>query len=267
MIIIFFFISDWYIMRIRHFISATVIFPLLCFSAGLNHTVTLTETNGVSITGKITAYSSASGLVTILKETGYTKCPLSTLSNESRDQVMQWASDRNFQRRPMLSMNVQKTTSQSSSNVVGTITDSRTRTEREGAIGTETKTLCTSTFNLANHSDTPFEHLEADYRIFYTMPTHRYLGKYQLAGRYEIEILAPGSGVEFETTNFLCGIGYKAAPRVNWTGKPRSTGVNIEGVWMRLRKPGLSGEWIEREIEDGNVPHKRDRANYQKVYQ
>jgi len=255
-------------MRIRHFISAAAIIPLLCFSAVPIGTVTLTETNGVSITGEITAYSSTRGLVTIQKETGCTRCPLSALSNESRDLVMQWASDRKFACKSMLSMDIQKTFTQSSSNIVGTITYSMPEEEKEGTIGIVTREFCTSTFNLTNQSDTPFDNLEADYRIFYTQQlTREYTGKYQLAGRYEIETVAPGSGVEFETTNFLCGIEYKAAPRVNWTGKPRSTGVNIEGVWMRLRKPGLSGEWIEREIEDGNVPHKRDRANYQKVYQ
>lgn len=250
----------------RHVLLTILMLPLLCPAAS-SPPITLTDTNGVSATGKIITYSPNSGLIKIRQESSTATLSSSALTEESRRQISLWRSDKIFQSRSSMDVSFHQNHTQSVSNIVGTVTDRMTNKKTEQTIGHETKQFCTYKIKLTNESDTPFENLTADYRVFFTQQlTDEYTGKYQLAGRETLKTLAAGDSWNFSTTSFLYAISYRSAAGINWTGMPKSTGANIQGILLRVRKPGVDGEWIEHEIEQGEVPRNRDREDYQKVY-
>lgn len=236
--------------------------PLLCSAA-----VTLTDTNGVSAAGKIITYSSNTDLVKIRDDSTTCSFTFSALTPESQKQIELWQADSAFESRSSLDVSFESKNSHSSSNITGTVTDRMTRKETEQTIGYEDRHFCKYRIKVKNESDTPFGELIADYRVFFTQQlTGEYTGKYQLAGSASLDELTPGDSWSFSTTYFLSGITYRAANGINWTGMPQSGQATVQGVILRIRKRGLDGGWLEREIEHGDVPRRRDRKDYQKVY-
>ncbi|QHI70583.1 hypothetical protein [Tichowtungia aerotolerans] len=251
----------------RQVISVMLIFSALWFPT-ITSAIILVETNGVSIDGKISSYAPSTALVKVNQDGQLITLPLSSFTAESQETVILWKADKNFKRKSNLSVTLRPSYTESSSNIVGTITDSFTKKEREDTIGTEVRSTCIYNIALKNESDTPFKSLNVDYRIFFT---HRLtsddVGQYQLAGSIERDTLLPGTTWNFKTNPFISSISYQSAPGIRWGGRPFDTGSNVLGILLRVRKPGLSDEWIEQEVEDGEIPRKRDRATYQKIYE
>ena len=251
----------------RQILYTILMLPLLCPAAS-SPSVTLTETNGLAIVGKLLSYSSKTGLIKIRQEDKTASCSFPALTKESRQQVVLWQSDKNFQSRSNLDVTFQNHYTHSTSNIEGTVTDQMTNKKTEQTIGYEDRQFGTYNITITNESDTPFDDLIADYRIFFTLClSDGYVGKYQLAGSETFETLLAGKVWNFSTTSFLSEISYRPAMGINWTGMPVSFGSNILGTWLHIRKRGLDGEWVERKIEDGEVPRNRDRSDYQKVYE
>ncbi len=243
-----------------------LLFPALCFSAP-SPVLTLTETNGVSITGKIISHSTQTGSTKIQTEKSISRRPISAFTPESQEKISHWLADKNFRLKSKLTASFRATHAGSFSNIVGTITDSRTKTTREDTIGTKELSFCSYKINLTNKASTPFENLTLDYRIFYTQRWSKdFTGKYQLAGSTNCNFLSAGGTLEFKTNPFLSAIYYKSAPRIRWTGKPRSFSSSIEGIWLCVRKKDVTGRWIEQEIKYGEVPSPHNRNDYQKLY-
>lgn len=250
----------------KKIIGLLLFIPALCFCVA-SSPVTLSVTNGTSITGKLTAYSPKTGIVKVREPAGSTQHAFSVFTPESQAQIEHWLSDKNFNLQSNLEVTFDYRSRHSTSNLVGTITDALTKSEREGTYGTEKTTFRTYHITLNNKSNTPFEDLAIDYRIFYTQQlTDEYTGHYQLAGSLQCETIKPDDTFELKTNPFISSIEYKSAPTIQWTGRPRSIYCNVQGIWLRIRKPGHTGEWVERKIKHGDVPSKRNRSDYQKVY-
>jgi len=247
--------------------SAFILLLPLFGSAASRPVVTLSDTNGVSATGQIMLYSPRRDLVKLRLDDGSRSFAVSALKPESLKTLERWRADENFESRSSLDISFRAVHSTSSSNVTGTVTYRRTRKETEETIGYEEKHFCKYKIRVSNDSDTPFETLIADYRIFFTQRlTEEYTGRYQLAGTETLPKLDARDFWAFSTAKFQCGISYREAPRIRWTGMPQASPPNIQGVLLRIRKKDFNGEWIEREIEHGEVPRNRDRSDYQKVY-
>ena len=230
--------------------------------------LTLVETNGVSIEGKLSSYSPRTGLVKINQQGRITTRPLTSFSAESQEQITLWRADKNFVRKSNLDTTFRPSYTESSSNIVGTVTDAFTLKKREETLGKRIESTCTYQITLKNESDTPFKNLSVDYRIFFTQRlTSENIGQYQLAGHTHYDILAPETSWNFGTNPFINSIVHQSAPGIRWRGHPPNTAATILGILLRVRKPNLSGDWIEQEIEYGEIPRKRDRSNYQKVYE
>lgn len=245
-----------------------IILPLLALWFPVaTSAVTLTETNGVPITGNISSFSTRTGLVKINQAGRMTTRPLAALTTESQEMVILWLADKNFQRNSNLNTTFRPSYTESSSNVVGTITDAFTLEKSEKTIGSEIRNTCTYKIALKNESDTSFKNLIVDYRIFFTQRlTSENIGQYQLAGHAEYDTLSPGTTWNFETNPFVSSIIHRSARGIRWGSHPPDTESTILGILLRIRKPGLSEDWVEQEIEHGEIPRKRDRADYQKIY-
>lgn len=250
-------------------ISAAVLtlVPLFCSASSLP-VLTLTDTNDVSATGKVITYLPHRGLIKIRQDDKSCAFSVPALTPESQKQIERWQADETFESRSSLDVSFREKNTHSTSNITGTVTDRMTNEKTEKTIGYEDRLFCTYKIKVTNESDMPFDKLIADYRVFFTQHlTEEYTGKYQLAGSEMCDQLAAGTSWDFSTTKFLSGITYQAAAGIIWTGMPPSSSPNILGVLLHIRKRGRDGEWIEHEIEHGDVPRRRDREDYQKVYE
>lgn len=247
----------------RQISSAMFILPALWLQTAAS-TVTLTETNNLSITGEISSYSPKTGLVKINQYGNISTRPLSAFTEESLETIILWRADKNFERKSNLDVTATPHYTDSVSNTVTTVTNPVTKLKQEFFTYKETHTICTYKISIRNESDTPFKNLTADYRIFFTHRlTEKDYGQYQLAGQVKHDELAPETTWSFETNPFDSAIDYWALP-----GKlrPYCTGSNVLGILLRIRKPGLTEEWLEQEIEIGELPRSRERSEYQKIY-
>jgi hypothetical protein len=248
-------------------IAVLTLLPVFC-SATSMPVLTLTDTNGVSATGKVITYFPHRGLIKIRQNDKSCLFSVPALTPESQMQIERWQADKAFESRSSLDVSFQKKNTHSTSNITGTVTDRMTNEKTEKTIGYEKREFCKYKIKVTNKSDIPFDELIADYRVFFTQQlTEEYTGKYQLAGSEMLDQLAAGTSWNFFTTKFLSGITYQAADGIIWTGMPTSSFPEVLGVLLHIRKRGQDGEWIDREIEHGDVPRRRDREDYQKVYE
>lgn len=244
----------------------SLLLPILCHATP-GPTLTLTGTNHISITGEISSYYPASGNLKIRTKNSTCKHQYNEFTPASQKKIDHWLADKNFLTKSKLTADFDLGHQNLSSNITGSIIKRGTHEVEEGLLGTEEKQFSFYTIHLTNRSPSLFKKVSVEYRIFYTQPiASDLLGKYQLAGTIRPRTVEPNTTWTWKTSSFESYVYYRSAPDINWRSQPDYRRATLEGIWILLRKKNVLGDWIERELEFGDIPKKRERDEYQKVY-